>query len=358
MDLRGFIDVLSREGCLRRIDRQVDWKCELGELTRSHRVPLLFENIKDYPGHRVFTNGLINFSSLALALGLTSDLNRRDILSEARKRVAGPIRPLMLESGPVLENIIPASEIDFLKFPVPQWRVKDGGRYIGTWHINVTRDPETGARNLGVYRMQVVGPGRATVSTFPKSHLSLHLAKAERAGRPLEMAVAIGASEPVVMAASAGYPCGQDEYELAGALQGEPIRLVKCSTVDLEVPADSEITVEGIIRPGVRVKDGPYFDYAGVATTNQKAFLFEATRLMYRNNPVFRGSAIGQPAAEDQILLSVLSGLNLFDFHGSRAKRFVQAQLLKGRFFRMFQLAGRIGPSMFRRGSKERSGSE
>jgi 4-hydroxy-3-polyprenylbenzoate decarboxylase len=350
MDLRGFIDALAGEGLLRRVTQPVDWNLELGEITRENQVPLLFENIKDYPGQAVFTNGLSSFPAIRLALGFNSGMNRDAIICEARKRIASPIPPVLVDTGPVLENVIPGPEIDFFKFPIPRWSGEDAGRYIGTWHINVTRDLETGTRNLGVYRMQVLGPNQATVSTYPRSHLSLHLAKAEQKGQPLEMAVAIGVSEPVIMAAGSGYPAGLDEYDLAGALQGESIRLIRCGTVNLEVPAASEIVIEGHIKLGVRAQDGPYFDYAGKPTTNPKAYVFEATRLSFRKNPIFRGAAIGRPGAEDQQLFSVLSELDLLDFHGSRLRRKLQAQLIKRGFFRSFQFAGRIGiPKRWRR---------
>jgi 4-hydroxy-3-polyprenylbenzoate decarboxylase len=321
----------------------VDLRFELGEIARNNQIPLLFERIKDYPGQRIFTNGMSSISSMALALGLGPGKRWRAFITEARRKAATPIRPLVVDKGPVLENVVRAPEINFLDFPIPQWSNHDGGRYIGTWHINVSRDLETGSRNLGVYRMEVLGPNQATVSTSPNSHLARHVAKAEKAGRPLEMAVAIGTSEAVVMAASAGCPYGMDEYELAGGLQGEGIRLVRGGTVNLEVPADSEIVIEGLIKPGVRVQDGPYFDYVGTANTSFNAFLFEATRLMFRSSPIFRGTAVGRPGAEDQQVFSVLSELGLFDFHGSRPKHLIQAQLIKRRFFRAFQLVGRIG---------------
>ena len=343
MGTREFIELLSKEGDLCRVQREVDWKCELGEITRKQQTPLLFEKIKDYPGQRVFTNGMSSVASMAIALGLGPVKRWRNFIREVQKKADAPIRPLLVDRGPVLKNVLLASEINFSKFPVPQWSEQDRGRYIGTWHINVSRDPETGSRNVGVYRMQVLGPHQATISTSPHSHLARHVAKAEKAGRPLEMAVAIGASEAVVMAAAAGCPYGTDEYELAGGLQGAAVELVKCGSVDLEIPADAEIAIEGVIKPGIRVKDGPYFDYAGTPTTNPNAFLFEATRMVFRNNPIFRGAAIGVPGAEDQQLFAALSELRLFDFHGSRPKHLILEQLIKWRLFRAFQLVGRLG---------------
>ncbi len=342
MDLREFIQVLSTEGLLRRVDREVDWRFEVGEMARTNQTPLLFEKIKDYPGQRIFTNGLSSIASIGLALGLRPEIGRKAIVREAARRAAAPIKPRVVDAGPVLENVVQGPQINFLDLPVPHWSKQDGGRYLGTWHINASRDPETGSRNVGVYRMEVLGPNQATLSTSPRSHLGRHVALAEKAGRPLEMAVAIGTSEAVMMAAAAGCPYGFDEYDLAGGLAGEAIQLVKCGTVNLEVPADAEIVIEGLIKPRVRVQDGPYFDYVGTPNTSPEAFLFEATRLMFRNSPIFRGTAVGMPGAEDQQLFSLLAELGLFDFHASTPRRLIQAQLVKRRFFRAFQSVGRV----------------
>jgi len=342
MELRTFISLLSRHGLLERVRQPVDWKYELGQATRDSGVPLLFENIKGYPGQRVFTNGLSGISAISLALGLDPSMRRSEVVREAAKRVANPIEPVLVDSAPVHENIFEGERINFLSLPVPQWSRQDGGRYLGTWHVNITRDPETCSRNLGIYRMQVLGPRHATLSASPRSHLARHFAAAESQGRPLEMAVAIGVSEALMMAAAAAYPAGRDEYDLAGGLQCEPLKLIRCATMDLEAPADAELVIEGRLIPGKRVQDGPYFDYTGTPNTNHNAFLFEATRMVYRNDLIFRGAAIGTPGAEDLQLFSFLSELKLFDFHGSRMRHRLQDQLVKHQCFRGFQWAGRI----------------
>lgn len=355
LNLRAFIDLLSERGELTRIGDTVDWEIELGEITRGHQQPLLFENIKGYPGMRVFANGLSNLSSIALALGLEPEKGRKEILIEARRKAAAPVKPVMVSGGPVLENVVEGPEVNLFEFPVPQWSSYDAGRYIGTWHANVTRDPETGRRNLGVYRMQLLGRNQTTVSTSSASHLGRHFAKAERNGQPLEMAVAIGAPEPVVMAAGSGYPSGGDEYELAGGLSGSGVPLVRCKTVNLEVPAEAEIVLEGLIRPGVRVHDGPYFDYAGAPTENPSAYLFDVTCILFRTRPIFRGAAVGHRAAEDQQLFSLLSELKLFDFHDSRPRHRIQSRLIGKRLFRSFQLVGRTNLPPFLRSMLKRA---
>jgi len=341
-DLRHFIRVLADAGRLVRVKEEIDWRFDLGRMTRQSRTALLFENVKGYPDQCVFTNGLRDTSSIALALGLEPWTTRKRLVKEGKKRIATPVKPRLIETGPVLENIVSASDLNLLKLPAPQWSNHDGGRYIGTWHINVTKDPETGSRNVGVYRMQLLGPKQATVSASPRSHLAQHVAKAEKDGQPLPMVMAIGVSEAIVMAAAAAYQDGMDEFDLAGGLQQKAVQLIPCRTVNLEVPAESEIVIEGWIQPGIRVQDGPYFDYTGKPNTNPNAFLFEATQLMFQSNPIFRGTSIGAPGAEDHQLFAFLAELNLVDFHGSRVKRAVQDLLLKHRLFRTFQLVGRM----------------
>jgi UbiD family decarboxylase len=350
MDLRRFIAKLEEGGQLRRIARQVDWKYELGGMTRNDLVPLLFENIKDYPGHRIFTNGLIHSREIGVSLGLEVGENREELIRLIRQRVAAPIAPHRMQGGALFENVFIGEEVDLLNLPVPYWNRSDAGRYIGTWHVNISRDPEDGSHNLGVYRMQVLGPRQATLSTSSKSHLGIQFAKAEALGKPLEVAVAIGVSEAVFIAAAAGYPGGKDEYELAGALQAQSVSVTKSPSLDLNVPVDAEILIEGYLVPGARVLDGPYFDYAGKATSNPKAYLFEVASLSFRNNPIFRGAIVGHPQAEDLQLFSVLSEVGLFDFHGSRLRRALQEIFLKKRLFRAFQFAGRVDPGSLRMG--------
>jgi UbiD family decarboxylase len=358
MNLRDFIEKLRVRRQLSCISQQVDWKYELGEITRTQRVPLLFENIKDYPGHRVFTNGLTNSGAIGTALGLDAEISRRELIRLIRNRAATPLPATRVENDLSFENDFEGDQVDLLKLPVPHWNRSDAGRYIGTWHVNVSRDPKTGATNLGVYRMQVLGARQATISTSAKSDLGIQFAKAEAMNQPLEVAVAIGVSEAVFIAAAAGYPRGKDEYELAGGLQGESISLCKCPGLTLDVPVETEILIAGHLVPGVRVLDGPYLDYAGKATANPRAYLFEATRMMFRNNPVFRGAIVGHPQAEDLQLFSILSEVGLFDFHGSRLRRSLQVLFLNQRLFRAFQFAGRIGPGMLKPGGKSEKGEK
>jgi len=340
-DLRNFIDVLDKQKVLVRMNREVNWKYDIGKISRLNNNPILFENIMDYPGFQVVTNALCDYSKIALALNLDTSISVNQLHSIFRQRVSHTIDPKIVSKGPVEENKIKENNVNLFMLPVPWWSRADGGRYIGTWHINVSKDPETGRRNLGVYRMMVLDSNHTTVSVSPDSHLDYHIQKARIYGKPLEMSVAIGVSEVLIIAASCAFPLDIDEYCKAGALCNSPVELVRCRTVDLEVPADSEIVIEGVIDPNIRVTDGPFLDYAGITNTNHNAYRFEVTCIMHRNNPIFRGAAVGRPGAEDHVLFSFLSQFGLVDFHGSRLRQKVQNFLLKRRAYRTFQLTGR-----------------
>ncbi len=342
-DFRGWIASLSAAGKLKHITEPVDWRFDLARRALLAKQPVLFEQIQGYPGQRLLTNGLCDSQAIALALGMPPDTDRTSMTREARLRLSHPVKPRVVERGPILANRVEGSQLSLFDLPVPQWNPIESGRYVGTWHLNISHDPETGTRNVGVYRMQILGPETATVSTSPQSHLGRHMTRAEKLGRPLPMAVVIGAPEAAVIAAAAGLPEGVDELEVAGGLLGEPVEVVTLQGGSLQVPASSEFVLEGEVEPHVRVSDGPYFDYTGKPNTNPSAYLFHVRRLWFRNEPIFRGTAVGQPGAEDHQLFAFLAELGLVDFHGSRLKRLAQSRLLRSQSFRAFQVAGSLG---------------
>ncbi|MDD5674527.1 MAG: UbiD family decarboxylase [Chitinivibrionales bacterium] len=344
MELRNFIDSLERAGQLERIANPVHWKYDLGAYARAHRRPLLFENIREYPGFYLFTNGLCAPAHIARALALPAGISRNNLIAALRERLQKPRAPTMVPHGAFRENTLDT----LLKLPVPWWHRADGGRYLGTWHVNVTRDPISGVQNCGIYRMQLLGGDSATLSVSPRSHLALHFAAAEKAGTALPMAVCIGVGECCIMAAAAAFPANTCEYDYAGGLQEKPLELAACHTIDLAVPATAEIVVEGLVQPGVRVGDGPFFDYAGVPNVNPQALLFTVTAIGHRTRPIFRGSAVGRAGAEDHQLFSLLAPLGLVDFHGSPKRQAVQNFLLQNKMFRTLQGFTRLGHLLHR----------
>jgi len=323
LDLRGFIHILSKARYLTHVRERVDWKTGVARWTRSRPKPLLFENVKDYPDQRVFTNGLANPTCIGLALGFDGGHPIARVIADARKRLRDLIAPKMVPTGPVIENVVPESMIDFLQFPVPQWHERDSARCLGTWHLNVSRDPESGQRSVGMYRMTAAGPRQATLHVPRRSDLARHIARAEAKKTELPMAVAIGAPEATVIAARAICPHGLDAFDLAGALQQKAVELIQCG--HSEAPAYSEIVIEGFVDPQARTDDRPLFDYNGKSRSHTKAYRFEATRLMHRDEPIFRGSALGKPGAEDYQVHAFLEELRLRNANGSKLWQFVHS---------------------------------
>ncbi|MBD3243994.1 MAG: hypothetical protein GF331_25600 [Chitinivibrionales bacterium] len=347
MGIRDFIEGLERIGRLRRVSRPVSCVHELGAMARAARCPILFENVKEYPAKSVLVNGLADYRCMALALGYhDTGVNFRQLVRAVRERRKQVLRPATAR-GPCGNMVVrTGSRCDLAELPAPWWHPADGGRYVGTWHLNVTRHPTTGEPNAGVYRMQVIDRNHTTVSVSPRSHLASHMRVAEAQNEPLPMAVAIGVPEAAVIAASAAVEAGVDELAFAGTLLGHALDVVPCAAVGLQVPRSAEIVLEGMLLPHVRVSDGPFMDYAGVADTNPRALLFEVHRIALRADAVFRGASVGLPGAEDHVLFSVLAAAGLADFHGARSRHLIQTFLLRNRFFRLMQMSGRVSQRM------------
>lgn len=326
-DLREFIDFLNGQGELLKVPIPVHWMYEIGGWIRKSmdsrpRGPaLLFENIKGYPpGYRVFSGGVGSYPRFAMALGLSSETPPKEIIHIFKERCKKPVQPRLVKTGPVKENILMGDQIDLLKFPVPWWTPRDGGRYIGTWHGIVTKDGETGTRNVGMYRMMIHDKQHTGVGFLPFSQMGYHYAQRERVGKPLEIAVVIGADETVPAVAGTGFPPGVDEFTMAGALREEPLDLVKCETVDLEVPANAELILEGLLLPHERKPEGPFGEHTGYHGGGVRMRpIFQVTAVTHRHNPIFRGCLLGKPITEDHILYDIgvsSVALRMFETHG------------------------------------------
>ncbi len=333
--MRRLLARLEEAGQLRVVEDEVDWKYEIGAWTRAsydsrEKPALLFTNIRGYPGARMLTAVFTTPSRLALALGQPEATPLRDLARLFRQRVGEPLAPVLVQDGPVRERVLRGAEVDLEKMvPAPWWLPGDGGRYLGTWHANVTRNGETGRLNAGVYRMQLLGPRWAALKFSRYSHFGLHLGQRERAGEPLEMAVVIGADERVVMAAATGVPEPVDEYAVAGALMGRPLRLVRCETIDALVPAEAEMVIEGRFLPGERCLEGPFGEYTGYYSPGgNRCPVFRVSALTCRQRPIMRGCLSGRPVCEDHVLFHLIGAAGLLNFGGPRWARAIEGLTL------------------------------
>ncbi len=285
MDMREWISLLEKAGELRRVTAEVNWDREIGAVARrvlEKKGPaLLFENIKGYGSGRctrLFVSGLGARSRLALALGFPREVANRELVQHVMKKNRETIAPVVVATGPVKECIIRGDAIDQTEFPVPKWHHLEGGRYIHTFSGIVTRDPDTRVMNVGIYRGMI---GRKDTAPFllikGGQHWGAHFVKWAARKEPMPVACVIGWDPIMPFLAGSPVAPGVCEWDVMGAYRSEPAQLVRCETVDLEVPASAEIVIEGTISddPATYETEGPFGEFTGyvsdVPTTEEIA---------------------------------------------------------------------------------------
>ena len=315
-DLRTFIQRLDDEGLLLRVRRQINKDTELHPLVRWQyrglkepaRKAFLFENVADsngrsYPGRSVLVGGLSG-SQAIYCLGL--QCSPEEIPDRWSYAMDNPIAPVIVPTGPVHEEIHEGADLlehgGFNEFPVPiSTPGFDNGAYLtaGTW---ITKDPETGERNMGIYRGLVKGDDRSGIMMGTPQDIAGHWEKCRKLGIPLQAAVVVGAVPYVPYTASQKVPPGVDELALAGGLAGEPIELVRCRTVDLEVPATAEVVFEGIIPTTYLEAEGPFGESMGHVDPRTLSPMFEITCVTHRKAPIWP-SIISQVTPSESSML-------------------------------------------------------
>jgi len=299
-DLREFLAALEENGKLFRITKEINKDTELHPLVRwqfrglreEDRKAFLFENVTDskrrkYRGS-VLVGGLAG-SAAIYCLGLRCDAE--EVADRWLHAMEHPLEPEMVSSGPVMEEIHKGADLlthgGFDEFPIPiSTPGFDNGPYITAGHW-ITKDPETRKRNVGNYRGLIKGPGLSGMMSGTPQDLSRHWEKCRKMGIPLEVAVAVGTVPAVSYTATQKVPPTMDELALAGGLVGEPIKLVKCQTVDLEAPASAEVVFEGIIATRYLEEEGPFGESMGYVDPRTLSPVFELTCVMHRRNPIW-----------------------------------------------------------------------
>jgi 2,5-furandicarboxylate decarboxylase 1 len=196
------------------------------------------------------------------------------------------IPPRLVSGGPVQERVFVGDAIDCTRLPISKHFAEDAGRYVNSG-IFVCKDPDTGVRNLSFARMLLRDRARFAINLGSRGDLWEHQGRAAARGKNLEVAVVIGAAPAVYLAASAKVAMNIDEYDIAGTLLGKPLELVKCRTVDLEVPADAEFVLEGEILAGVSEDEGPMAEYSGYSSPRSTRNVLMVKALTHRNDPIY-----------------------------------------------------------------------
>ncbi len=294
-DLRTYLDVLLREHPeqLKIVDDVVNPEFEataiVDKIERDERYPgfpaVLFKNIKgsDVP---LLLNLHGTYQRVALSIG--SDVS--NMVAEYSKREGNPIAPTLVssEQAPVHEVVWTGDDIDVTKLPFLQHQELDAGRYI-TSAATLSKDPESGRINAGIFRHQIQGPEQVGFMTNPAHHTSYILRANREAGKKMEVALVIGHHPAMLMAAVSKLPGIGGELDVMGGLLGESVDVVKCKTVDLEVPARAELVIEGVVDtdPEAVQNEGPFGEYPLYYTRIGPMPWVQVTAVTMRRNPIY-----------------------------------------------------------------------
>ncbi len=300
-DLREFIAQVGEIEKVKLISG-ADWNLEIGYIselaTHAPDSPLLvFDDIKGYPhGYRIVTNVFNSSKRLAMILGFPTELKGLDLVRAFRQKMAAgfkPVKPLLLKDGPSQENVHTGNEVDLFEFPTPKWHVLDGGRYIGTGHMVIQKDPDTGWVNFGTYRMQILDKATTGIHIVPGRHGDIIARKYWEKGLNCP-AVAVCGEDPLLYNVSTtAVPLGVSEFDYAGWLRGKPEELIKARTVDLPVPASAEIVLEGeILPPEAETRiEGPFGEWEGYYGGGARPHpIFKVKAISHRNDPIIHGA--------------------------------------------------------------------
>ncbi len=311
-DNRQFIEALDKSGDVVRIKDTVDWDLEVGAIVRrtsemQQQAPF-FEKIKDYPdGYRIFGEPLGTHRRLAVALGLSADTPYREIRTEYERRMATLVKPVVVKDAPCKENIVRGDAVDLFELPAPMIHEGDGGRYIGTWHAVICKDPERDWTNWGMYRLMIGNVNHLTGLCEPYSHqydIFQRIYASKK--RSMPVAIAIG-MDPICSMMSGSRSVGRrSEVEFAGAVREKPVELVKCETNDLLVPAHTEIVLEGEMLLGESMIEGPFGEYTGYRSDPRGPRpVYRIDAITYRTNPILTVSCMGLPVTGDTVVRSL-----------------------------------------------------
>jgi UbiD family decarboxylase len=314
--LRPYLDRLEEENLIRWIDREVDKDWEISAIGRmifrgmpeERRYGFGFRHIKDHPGGRV-VSGVIAASTRMMSVALECHSTPAAIHERTIRGLSNPMEPVIVRTGPCKEVIHTGSAVDLNKLPIPTWTPeKDAGPYLTP--LWVTKDPDNGVRNIGIRRGQVKGPTKTGILFgAPDRGGAIHHAKWKARGKAMPAACYIGADPVHYLVAPGRY--GLDELAIAGGIRRKPVELVKCETVDLEVPATAEIVIEGEIPTDYLEKEGPFGEFTGFMAGGRNCPIFNVKCITHRADPILLGIISQFPPSESSMIKRNLLEANL-----------------------------------------------
>lgn len=324
-DLRGYVESLEKIDQLKRIKTRVSVDLEIAEILRrvmykNEGPAVLFENVEGYK-IPVLGNAFGSLRRLKIALDMENfeEIGERMSALTRLKIPHGLLNkfkmlpklseiadygPKSVNGGPITE-VIETSNPSLDILPIIKSFPKDAGRFI-TFGITVTKNPETLIRNMGVYRLQVIDSKKAIMHWQIHKRGALHYEMNKENSQKTEVAIVIGADPATVFSAVAPVPEGLDKFLFAGITRKKGIDLVKCRTIDVEVPATAEIVLEGYVDPSELNVEGPFGDHTGYYTPPEPFPTFTLTGIMMRKNPIYLTTVVGKPILEDAYIGKVI----------------------------------------------------
>lgn len=321
-DFRDFLNTLKKEGQLLEVQEEVKPEPDLGAAARAannlgDKSPaLLFNNIYGYTNAQIALNVIGSWPNHALMLGLPKDTPVKEQFFEfARRYDQFPVKVQREETAPFHENEI-TEDINLFDI-LPLFRINqgDGGFYLDKACV-ISRDVEDpdhfGKQNVGMYRLQVKGKDRLGIQPVPQHDIAIHLRQAEERGENLPVTIALGCEPVITTAASTPLLYDQSEYEMAGALQGEPYKIVKSKLADLDIPWGAEVVLEGEILAGEREYEGPFGEFTGHYSGGRSMPIIKIKRVYHRNNPIFEHLYLGMPWTEVDYMVGINTCVPLY----------------------------------------------
>jgi UbiD family decarboxylase len=299
-DFRDFLDALRKAGELLEVDRHVNPELEVAKAMRKSASvsgpAIVFKNNGTaFP----LVGGVYNTRSKALIALQTTE---KDVSDRVLHGMSSRIPPVVVTDAPVHENVLTGDAIDTSKLPVAKYSPDDGGRYI-TAGIVVSKDPETGIPDIGHYRFEVVDKQTMTFLALPNHRFGRNLAKARRLGHTtFPAALLIGVDPVMAYTCPIQVPDGTNDFEVVGGMRGAALELVRCKTIDVDVPARAEMVLELEVDFTQETFEGPLGEFTGYYTPGSKKPIARIKTITHRNNAYFQALLTGVPPTENHIL--------------------------------------------------------
>lgn len=306
---RGFLKLLETKGEMKSVAREVDWDQEVAAVfvrsAKNKNRALKFEKVKDSTSPLAI-GVLASPKRIRLAVGMEEG-DFDNFVEEHLNTKRDDFPPQIINKGTSQEVLIEGDAVDLFSLPIPKYNEMEGGRYL-TAGVSISKDPERGSRNAGIYRMMVRGKNELNINFgFPNRHLLIHAKKSMKEGKPLPLAIAIGVDPALWLCAAMPLPAKYDEVNQAGAIIRKGIELVKGKAIDTEVPANAEFILECEFDPQVLKPEGPYNDFQGYYTRVKDNYVVKVKAITHRKDAIFETSLTGQvPEGEMEVYRHLL----------------------------------------------------